>query len=67
MLYEVITGNQLVKKHPVLQDWAVGSAARFDADALITGRGVYVPHRELDYAYGYPVIEGYRDGVALVV
>jgi len=58
-------GNELVKKHPVLQDWAVGSAARFDADALITKRGVYVPYQQMKYAWGYPVVEGYRDGVAL--
>jgi len=58
-------GNEIVRKHPVVKDWAVGSPADIDLDALITHRGKYIPTRELEYASGYPVIEGYRNGVAL--
>lgn len=58
-------GSDIVKKHPIVRDWAVGSATRFDVDALITNRGVYVPNRELQYVWGYPVVEGYRGGAAL--
>jgi len=58
-------GAEIAKKYKVVRDWAVGSAARIDADALITKRGKYVPHRMLRRASSYPVVEGYRSGVAL--
>ena len=58
-------GNEIVKKHPVVKDWAVGSPADIPFDDLITHRGNYSPFRELELTYGYPVIEGYRDTVAL--
>lgn len=58
-------GNEIVRKHPVVMDWAVGSPARIDLEALNPQRGEYHPSRELAYVSGYPVIEGYRDTVAL--
>ena len=64
-VFEMNSHAQIVEK--VNQRLLAGllSDARIDADALITNRGKYVPNRQLDYAWGYPVVEGYRDGVAL--
>jgi len=58
-------GNEVIRKHPVLQDWAVGSPADIPWDELITHQGKYSPFRELGLASGYPVIEGYRDTFAV--
>jgi hypothetical protein len=58
-------GNEIVKKHPVVRDWAVGSPADIPFEDLITHRGKYSPLHELNLASGYPVIEGYRDTLAL--
>ena len=32
-------GTKVVKTHPELKEWGVGSPAKIDLDALITGRG----------------------------
>ncbi|MEJ8566711.1 hypothetical protein [Elongatibacter sediminis] len=58
-------GNEIARKHPVVREWAVGSPARIDLDSLITHRGRYNPRRELEFESAYPVLEGYRDSVAL--
>jgi len=58
-------GNEIVKKHPVVTEWAVGSPLKIDLAALNPQEGEYHPRKELRYASGYPIIEGYRDTVAL--
>ncbi len=58
-------GNEIVKKYPVVMDWGVGSPADIDLDALNPQKGEYHPGRELEYASGYPVIEGYLGSVAV--
>ncbi len=58
-------GNEIVKKHPVVKDWSVGSPADIPFEDLVTHRGKYSPFHELGLTYGYPVIEGYRDTEAL--
>jgi hypothetical protein len=58
-------GNEIVKKHPVVTEWAVGSPKKIDLESLNPETGEYHPNRELSYASGYPIIEGYRDTVAL--
>jgi hypothetical protein len=60
-----LLGNEIVEKHPVVRDWAVGSPADIDLDSKITYQGIYVPHREMKFAYSHPIIEGYRDTAAL--
>jgi hypothetical protein len=57
-------GNEIVKKHPVVRDWAVGSPAEIDIDAMETRRGKYRPQREMSFAHAYPIVEGYRDTFA---
>lgn len=58
-------GNEIAQKHPVVTEWAVGSPTKIDLDSLHPVDGEYFPRRELQYVSGYPVIEGYRDTVAL--
>jgi len=58
-------GNEIVKKHPVVRQWTVGSPADIPFDDLVTRRGKYSPLHELGISSGFPVIEGYRDTVAL--
>jgi len=59
-------GNQIVKQHPVVRDWnVIGSLADVSYEDKITYQGKYRPYRELDYESGYPIIEGYRDSLAL--
>jgi hypothetical protein len=58
-------GSEIAKKHPVVRDWAVGSPMQVPLDDLITHRGKYIPRKEIKLSSGYPVIQGYRDTVAL--
>jgi hypothetical protein len=58
-------GNEVITKHPVLKDWAVGSPAKVAFDDMVESRGEYRPLRELDLVSAYPIAEGYDDGLAL--
>jgi hypothetical protein len=58
-------GAQIASKHPIVREWVVPPPADVDLEPMIIRRGKYRPVRELDYGDGYPIIEGYRDSVAL--
>ncbi len=58
-------GNQVIQKHPQLQEWQVGSAADIPLDELTTATGSYVPVRHIGLESLYPIVEGYKDSVAL--
>jgi len=58
-------GAEIASKHPVVKSWEVGSPSKVDLDKMITYRGKYRPLHELAYDGGYPIIEGYKDSVAL--
>lgn len=59
-------GTEVIKKHPQLSDWSVvESLGETDYEQKITHQGKYRPSRELGFGSAYPVIEGYRDSVAL--
>lgn len=58
-------GAQVVKKHPAVKDWAVGSPMSVDLDAIDIKTGKYKPRRKMGLGSAYPVIEGYKNGVAL--
>jgi hypothetical protein len=59
-------GNEIAKKHPVVQDWnVISTLADIDYEEKVTYRGKYRPYRELEYESGYPIIEGYKDSLAL--
>jgi len=57
-------GTQVIKAHPELKEWGVGSPAKIDLDPLITGRGMYHPGARMKLDTAYPVIEGYKQKVA---
>jgi hypothetical protein len=58
-------GEQIATRHPVVQGWAVGSPAGVPYEAQIQKQGVYRPARELSLEAIYPIVEGYKDVVAL--
>jgi len=58
-------GAQIARKHPVVRDWVVNQPSQADPEPKITRRGKYRPMHELGFGDGYPIIEGYRDSVAL--
>ena len=57
-------GAQIAREHPVVKEWRVSSPATA-SEPVITHQGKYRPMRELEYGDGYPIVEGYRDSVAL--
>lgn len=58
-------GQQVISKHPQLREWQVGSAADIPLEELTTHEGQYIPIRNLELESIYPIIEGYKDSVAL--
>jgi hypothetical protein len=61
-------GNEIAKKHPVVREWnVIDSLAETAYEEKITHQGKYRPYRELEFESGFPIIEGYRDSVALGV
>lgn len=57
-------GNEIASRHPVVRSWNAGSPAAVPLDSLVRSREDYVPRREMRYDGGYPIVQGYRDGVA---
>jgi hypothetical protein len=53
-------GNEVVTKYPVLKTWGVGSPSRVQLEPLITGRGKYVPSKEMGLGAMYPITQGYK-------
>ena len=51
-------GSEVIKAHPELKTWGVGSPAKIDLDSIITARGHYKPGA-IKLAGAYPVVEGY--------
>ena len=58
-------GNEIAARHPVVRSWNAGSPAAIPLDSLVRSRTDYVPRKEMRYDGGYPILQGYRDGVAL--
>jgi hypothetical protein len=56
-------GAEIVKRHPVVKDWSIGSPAKVDLDARVTRSGTYHAFRSIALESVYPVIEGYKDSV----
>ena len=53
-------GTRVIKAHPVLKTWGVGSPARVPLDELVTERGKYRPTKRMQLAAMYPILEGYQ-------
>lgn len=58
-------GTETIRKHPELAEWEAGSPAEIDLDEITTNRGSYVPFRNIGLESVYPILEGYKDTVAL--
>ena len=58
-------GTEIANKHPVVKSWNAGSPAAVPLDSLITDRSKYVPLRQMTFDGGFPIVQGYRDSVAL--
>jgi hypothetical protein len=56
-------GAEVAARHPVVTTWQVPPPSNVDDEALITGRGAYIPLRELQYRSSYPVLQGYKNYV----
>lgn len=57
-------GTTVVKAHPELKQWGVGSPARVPLDSLITARGHYRPTERMKIAAMYPIVEGYQGAIS---
>jgi hypothetical protein len=57
-------GTQVIKAHPVLKEWGVGSPAEVPLDQLITERGKYHATKRMKLAAHYPIVEGYKGSPA---
>lgn len=53
-------GTEVIKKHPVLKEWAVGSPTKVNVENVKTGEGEYRPFREMRLGSAYPIVEGYQ-------
>ena len=58
-------GNEVIRKHPELSEWQVGSPADISLDDVVTGEGKYSPAGNMGLESMYPIIEGYKDSVSL--
>ena len=52
-------GTEVVKAHPELKQWGVGSPAKVPLEEMITARGTYEPLKRMRFDAHYPVISGY--------
>ena len=53
-------GAQVAEKYPVVKTWQVPPPSTVDDEALITGRGAYLPLKRLGFQSAYPVVQGYK-------
>jgi hypothetical protein len=58
-------GYEIVRKHPQLKDWQAQSPADIPLDDLITHEGEYSGIANLSRESIYPIVEGYKDEVAI--
>jgi hypothetical protein len=58
-------GAQLVEKHPIVKEWKIGSPAKIPIDDLVVYRGPYDSFKSIASESFYPIIQGYKDTVAV--
>lgn len=54
-------GNEVINKHPVLEDWNVGSPMDVNLEDFETQKGDYHGFKSIGIESIYPVLEGYRN------
>jgi hypothetical protein len=52
-------GTEVIKAHPELKQWGVGSPAKIPLDQMITARSTYDPFHRMRFDAHYPIISGY--------
>ncbi|HJS57633.1 MAG TPA: hypothetical protein VKA01_05960 [Vicinamibacteria bacterium] len=57
-------GQEIAEAHPVLKDWKVGSPAEVPLDSMVKRDGPYRSFGGIGLESLYPVVQGYKDGVA---
>ena len=58
-------GAKIATERPFVKSLVVGSPANVPLDSMITKRGKYVARQQMALSSTYPVIEGYKNRVAL--
>ena len=59
-------GAELAARHPIVKTWQVPPPSTADPAAIaVTGRGPYLPLRNLGLRNAYPVLQGYKNAVAV--
>ncbi|MFQ6043643.1 MAG: hypothetical protein ACE5PV_22545, partial [Candidatus Poribacteria bacterium] len=58
-------GNEIVKKHPIVKDWILGSPSSINIDSLTTSSGTYNSLGHLGLVSAYPIVEGFKDFAAV--
>jgi hypothetical protein len=60
-------GQEIVEKYPVVKTWMAGSPAAVPIDSLTESNGPYNSWRDIRLNSAYPVLEGYKDCLAVGV
>lgn len=58
-------GNKVAKKHNLRRKWSVGSPKPVDKEQVETVEGDYRPRRQLRLGSIHPIVEGFKDSVAV--
>jgi hypothetical protein len=58
-------GERIASKYEQVQTWGAGPPGRVSYDSVVTREGDYSPPSEMGLEALYPIIEGYKDSVAL--
>ena len=58
-------GTEVAEKYPEVKSWQVPGPATVDEEKLITQRGPYRPLANLELVNAFPVVQGYKNSVAL--
>ena len=58
-------GEQIATTHPVVQTWGAGPPSQVDYAASVRAERPYKSAREMSRESIYPIVEGYKDAVAL--
>jgi hypothetical protein len=54
-------GAELAAKYPVVTTWQVPAPSAADNETLVTGKGPWIPLRDLRPANAYPILQGYKN------
>ena len=58
-------GAELAEKYPIVKSWQAARPSTIDEEKLITGKGPWLPLRDLSLANAFPVLQGYKNYVGV--